>query len=233
VLHRVTVTGSRGGLYEVAILENGKTRCECHGFRYRQECRHVQAPEVQDLVRNLAPARRSADEVAMLAGWLVAALRPYVAQIEVVGSLRRGRTDVKDIDLLFLPGAYSAEQVIALFRSFGKPVHLGEMMGAIVLPQGVPAQLWPCEEPAVWGAALLHFIGPRDYNIALRIRANRRGWQLSQHGLTDRQTGRLLAGATEEEVCKALDMPWLPPTMREKHRRVNAGNIGSPDPGWR
>ncbi|MCO5170449.1 MAG: hypothetical protein M9894_29285 [Planctomycetes bacterium] len=233
VLHRLTVTGSRGGRYEVVVLEGGKARCECPGFKYRMECRHVLEPEVRDLCQAYAAPRRSREEVLLLAGWLVAALRPHCAHVELVGSLRRQRYDVKDIDLVFVPGAWSVERVVALFRSFGAPVHHGEHMGAIVLPQGVGAQLWAVEDPAVWGAALLHFTGPRDYNIKLRIRANRRGWHLSQHGLVDRQTGRLLAGRTEEEVLAALDLPWLPPPLREGTRLGPGRTLSRPDPGWR
>jgi hypothetical protein len=233
VLHRLFVAGSRGGRYEVLVLEGGKTRCECPGFSYRMECRHVLEPEVRDLVQGLAAARRPREEVALLASCLMLSLAPYCAHVEVTGSLRRQRSDVKDIDLVFVPGVWSVEQVVTLFRSFGTPVHHGEQMGAVVLPQGVAAQLWPVEDPAVWGAALLHYTGPRDYNIRLRIRANRRGWHLSQHGLVDRQTGRLLAGRTEEEVLAALDLPWLPPPLRERQQRLGAGGFHRHDPGWR
>lgn len=233
VLHRLVVSGSRGGRYEVSVLEGGKARCECPGFRYRTECRHVLEPEVRDLVQAHAPPRRAREEVALLAAWLRAALAPCCAHVELVGSLRRQRHDVKDVDLVFVPGAWSVERVVALFRTFGAPVHHGEHMGAIVLPQGVAAQLWPVEDLAVWGAALLHYTGPRDYNIELRIRANRRGWHLSQHGLVDRSTGRLIAGRTEEEVLAALDLPWLPPPVRERHQRAGATTFSPPAPGRR
>lgn len=233
VLHRLAIAGSKGGRYEVLVLEGGKARCECRGFRYRMECRHIFEPEVRDLCQAYAPARRTREEVALLASWLCAALLPYCAHVEIVGSLRRQRPDVKDIDIVFVPGVWSIERVVTLFRTFGTPVHHGEQMGAIVLPQGVAAQLWPVEDPAVWGAALLHYTGPRDYNIKIRIRANRRGWQLSQHGLVDRSTGRLIAGRTEEEVLAALDLPWLPPPLRERHRRAGVRNFSPRDPGWR
>lgn len=231
VLHRLTVLGSRGSHYEVQVLQGGKVRCECLGFRYRHECRHVLDPDVRDLVGQHAPRRRSFAEGMAAATTLALALQPVVAHVEVVGSLRRQRPDVKDIDLIFVPGAWAVPQVTALFRSFGTPVHHGETMGAIVLPDGLAAQLWPVEDPTLLGAALLHFTGPREYNISIRIRANRRGWHLSQHGLVDRQTGRLIAGRTEEEVLAALDLPWLPPAMRETHRRPRGGKRG--DPGFR
>jgi len=227
------VIGSKGTEYEVQVLEGGKARCECLGFRYRHECRHVLDPEVRDLAELYAAPRRSLPEVSFLAGCLAVALRPYVRHVEVTGSLRRAKPRVKDVDLIFVPGAWSAAQVVSLFRSFGAPLHHGETMGAIVLPQGVPAQLWPVEGPEVLGAALLHYTGPRDYNISLRIRANRRGWHLSQHGLVDRATGRLIAGRTEQEVLAALDMPWLPPPLREGFRRTRDGKFSRPDPGFR
>ena len=214
VVAQVEVVGSGGNRYEVEVLAGGKARCPCKGFRYRRACRHVLDPDVRDVLAEVAPPRRDRAEVALAASMLATALLPHCARVEVMGSLRRRAPTVKDIDLVFAPGVAAVGQVVELFRSFGQPVHLGESMGAIVLPQGIPAQLWAVEDEAVWGAALLHFTGPRAYNIRLRIRANRRGWKLSQHGLVDRATGRLIAGRTEEEVCAALGAPWLDPAQR-------------------
>ena len=222
--------GSEGNVYEVKVLENGKARCPCKGFRYRSQCRHLLDPEVRDVVLKHAPLRRDPKEVALLASMLATAIAPYCARVELVGSLRRKQRDVKDVDLIFQPGIWPTERVVGLFRTFGTPVHMGTTMGAIVLPSGVPAQLWAVEDEEVWGAALLHFIGPRDYNISLRIRANRRGWKLSQHGLVDRATGRMIAGKTEEDILKALDMPWLPASMRNDHRKNKVVGFGPKSP---
>ena len=234
VLHTLHVIGSQGNQYVVKVMQGGKARCSCKGFRYRQECRHVLDPEVRELCARYAPARRSYREVKAMARCLQLAIAPYCDYVEIVGSLRRRKQSVKDIDIVFIPGSHSAAQTCSLFRTFGTPQHHGETMGAIVLPSGVHAQLWPVEDAAVLGAALLHYTGPRDYNISLRIRANRRGWHLCQHGLTDRDTGRLIAGRTEDEVLQALDMPWLPPAMREDYRYHQTANLGNrPDPGYR
>lgn len=226
VVERITITGTQGNTYEIKVLENGKARCQCKGFKYRGECRHLLDPDVKDLILRYAPARRSFDEVAMMASMLATAIMPYCTRVDVQGSLRRRKKNVKDVDIIFCPGVWSAEQVVALFRSFGKPVHHGETMGAIVTPSGIPAQLWAVQSLEVWGAAQLHFTGPRDYNISLRIRANRRGWKLSQHGLVERATERLIAGRTEEEVLQALEMPWLPPALREQHRKAKVLGVG-------
>ncbi|MEZ6183411.1 MAG: hypothetical protein R3F62_00180 [Planctomycetota bacterium] len=218
VQHEVQVLGTRGNRYTVEVLASGKARCPCKGFRYRHECRHVLDPEVRELCARYAPPRHPREQVLALASCIAVALRPYVTAVEIVGSLRRNVAEVKDVDLIFVPGGWAPEQVVTLFRTFGQPLHYGESFGAIVLPQGIGAQLWCVEDPAVWGAALLHFTGPRDYNIGLRIRANKRGWHLSQHGLVERATGRLIAGATEEEVVQALGLPWIPPAQRGRAR---------------
>ena len=217
-LHEVLVLGSGGNRYTVEVMPSGKARCSCKGFRYRQECRHVLDPEVRELCARYEAPRRPHAEVLTLASMIAVAIAPYASAVEIVGSLRRQKPQVKDVDIIFVPGVWAPEQVVSLFRTFGQPLHYGGSFGAIVLPQGVGAQLWCVEDPAVWGAALLHFTGPRDYNIRLRMRANKRGWQLSQHGLVDRATGRLLAGATEEEVVQALDLPWVLPALRGKAR---------------
>lgn len=220
VVETVSVIGSAGNVYEVQVLENGKIRCPCQGFRYRSECRHVLDPEVRDARVGLGAERRPYAEVAPLATWLAGAILPYCQKVKIMGSLRRQQPMIKDIDIVFVPGSGSVQQVVSLFRSFGQPVHHGETMGAIVTPAGIAAQLWAVEDEQVWGAAQLHFTGPRDYNISLRIRANRRGWKLSQHGLVDRQSEGLIAGRSEQEVLDALGMPWLPPTLRDQHRKA-------------
>ncbi|MBL4849807.1 MAG: hypothetical protein JKY65_30130 [Planctomycetes bacterium] len=226
VAETIPVVGTAGNVYEVVVLENGKVRCPCKGFRYRSECRHLLDPEVRDASSSRGPTKRPYGEVAALATWLAGAILPCCRKVKIMGSLRRQRPMVKDIDIVFVPGVASTQQVVNLFRTFGRPVHHGDSMGAIVTPAGIAAQLWPVEAEEVWGAAQLHFTGPRDYNISLRIRANRRGWKLSQHGLVERASERLIAGKTEEEVLAALDLPWLPPTLRDDHRRAKVLRVG-------
>lgn len=226
VAETIPVVGSGGNVYEVSVLENGKVRCPCKGSRYRSECRHLLDPEVRDAASIRGPKKRPYLEVATLATWLAGAILPGCSKVKIMGSLRRQRPMVKDIDIVFAPGAMSTHQVVNLFRTFGRPVHHGEDMGAIVTPSGIHAQLWPVEAEEVWGAAQLHFTGPRAYNISLRIRANHRGWKLSQHGLVERANERLIAGRTEEEVVSALGLPWLAPALRDDFRRTKVLPVG-------
>ena len=46
VLETISVIGTAGNVYDVKVMENGKARCPCKGFRYRSQCRHLLDPEV-------------------------------------------------------------------------------------------------------------------------------------------------------------------------------------------
>ena len=64
-----------------------------------------------------------------------------------------------------------------------------------------------------YGAALLYFTGSKAYNIELRKRAIARGLKLNEYGLF--KGTRRIAGATEESIYEALDLPWTAPERRE------------------
>lgn len=76
-----------------------------------------------------------------------------------------------------------------------------------------------------FGASLAYFTGSKEHNIILRQRALDRGLTLNEYGLfpddknDDRpphQRGvKAVASATEEEIHKALGLPYIPPELRE------------------
>lgn len=65
-----------------------------------------------------------------------------------------------------------------------------------------------------WGAAVLYFTGPHDYNIAYRRRAKSMGMLLNEYGLW--KDGKRIAGATESEIYDALGKTYKDPWMRGK-----------------
>lgn len=96
-----------------------------------------------------------------------------------------------------------------------------------------------------WGSGLMYFTGSKEHNIRLRQRAIERGWTLSEWGLFDdsdrakprgkksvegdpvvddrpphERGARLIASVREQDVYAALDMPWIPPEMREDRGEV-------------
>lgn len=81
--------------------------------------------------------------------------------------------------------------------------------------------------PDAWGTHLVHFTGNKDHNIALRGMALDRGWSLSEKGFKVIETGELLLAADEEEAYGRLDLPWIPPEMREGDGEIEAARSGS------
>lgn len=80
---------------------------------------------------------------------------------------------------------------------------------------------------ASWGAAMMYFTGSKEHNVRLRQRALDRGMTLNEFGLfplgkgadadtPPQQRGvKPVAAKTEQAVFKALDLPWVPPELRE------------------
>jgi DNA polymerase (family 10) len=80
-------------------------------------------------------------------------------------------------------------------------------------------------EPQSYGAALQYFTGSKEHNVALRERAKRRGWKLSEYGLFEGQ--RMIAGRTEEEIYEKLGLAWIPPEIRENMGEIEAAEQGT------
>ncbi len=184
------------------------------------------ARTIEQIARGLEFIARCAGRVrlgtaAELAGELRAALAQFagVLRVEVAGSLRRGRETVGDLDLLCV-----AEQGEAVVRQFAALACVEEVLaagvtkGAVRVGVGrgqslqVDLRVVPAES---FGAAWQYFTGSQAHNVRLRERALRRGWNLSEYGLTEGE--RVIAARTEEEIYAALGLPWIPPELREDH----------------
>ncbi|MBL8757512.1 MAG: DNA polymerase/3'-5' exonuclease PolX, partial [Phycisphaerae bacterium] len=82
---------------------------------------------------------------------------------------------------------------------------------------------------ASWGSALMYFTGSKDHNVRLRERALKMGLTLNDYGLfpnDDHETPpqergiKPVASRTEQEVFKALGLPYIPPELREDRGEV-------------
>jgi DNA polymerase (family 10) len=75
-------------------------------------------------------------------------------------------------------------------------------------------------EHASFGAAMQYFTGSKEHNVALRQRAIRMGFKLSEYGLFRAEDDTRVAGETEEEVYAALGLDWIPPELRENNGEI-------------
>lgn len=153
---------------------------------------------------------------------------PGVEKVTPAGSLRRGRDTVGDLDIL-VTGKGCAET-----ESRQKIVdHLLHFPGLMeVIAQGenkisfrqrngiqVDVRLLP---PESFGAAMQYFTGSKAHNVALRQRALKMGFTLSEYSLANLEDEKPVAGKTEEEIYAKLKLDFIPPELRENLGEIDA-----------
>ena len=159
---------------------------------------------------------------------IIAALKkiPGVIDASPAGSLRRMRPTVGDLDILV--AARDSGPVMDAFTTLPNVQRVlgrGETKSSIEFSDGVRAQLW-VHPPERFGTALQYATGSKDHNVRLRELALAKGLSLSEHALLKTDGSGEITCATEPEVYAALDLPWIPPELREDRGEVQAAKAG-------
>jgi DNA polymerase (family 10) len=167
-------------------------------------------------------------DTALVAALLVEHLTRHAPGVsfDVVGSVRRGTDTCGDIDILASgagPGVISA---FTAYPSVERVLGSGETKSSVLIRGGYQADL-RLVAPESRGAALQYFTGAKSHNIALRDRALERGMRLNEYGLFRAADEIRLAGETEESIYVALDLPWIPPELREHRGELSAAIDGT------
>jgi DNA polymerase (family 10) len=146
---------------------------------------------------------------------------PGIDKITPAGSLRRGRETVGDLDILVTGKCCvddaqraSAIQHIAKYPPLMDVIASGDNKISFRLRDGmqVDVRLLP---PESFGAAMQYFTGSKAHNVALRQRALKMGYTLSEYSLAQLETEKPVAGRTEEDIYAKLKLDYIPPEMRE------------------
>jgi DNA polymerase (family 10) len=149
-----------------------------------------------------------------------------VTRIDPAGSLRRMKETVGDIDILVI--AESPDKIMQAFTSMDTVADVlahGETKSSVVLKSGiqVDVRVLPRES---YGAALHYFTGSKDHNVVMRDLAKRRGLKISEYGVFNVKTEKMVGGKDEEDVFRAVDLPWIPPELRENSGEIEAAAEG-------
>lgn len=169
----------------------------------------------------LSAARAAAEDLARHLGE-----HPAVEKVEIAGSLRRSCETIGDLDLLVSVPRSRREEVVAHFLAGPtvlQAIEHGETKAAAVVGGGVRADL-RLVEAEEFGAALLHFTGSKEHNVALRALAKSRGWTLNEYGLHDGE--RRLPADTEADLYRLLGLHWIPPEAREGLDEIDLAAVG-------
>jgi DNA polymerase (family 10) len=153
---------------------------------------------------------------------------PGVEKVTPAGSLRRGRETVGDLDILVTGKAccYDGARQDLIDHIIKLPglmeiIARGDNKISFRMRAGmqVDVRLLP---PDSFGAAMQYFTGSKAHNVALRQRALKMGYTLSEYSLADLDTEKPVAGKTEEEIYATLKLDYIPPELRENLGEIDA-----------
>ena len=157
---------------------------------------------------------------------------PGVRRISYAGSLRRGRETIGDVDILACcDDAATLVEAFKTMEGVSQVLAAGETKSSVRLNIGVQVDLRIVPEDA-YGAALMYFTGSKEHNVRLRERAIKRGMRLNEYGLfpddknpepPQKRGVKPVESATEEAIYAALELPWIPPELREDRGELENG----------
>ena len=161
--------------------------------------------------------------------------RDAVGDAAVAGSIRRWRDTTGDVDVL--AASTAGERVVDGFVAWPAVtdvIESGESKASVRV-DGVRVDL-RVVVPGEFGAALQYFTGSKEHNVALRNRAIARDLKMNEYGVfdvsgvddadADQRVGERVAGDTEASMYDALDLPLVPPELREATGEIDAAAAG-------
>ena len=139
-----------------------------------------------------------------------------IEAITPAGSLRRGKETIGDLDMLVTgPNAAAALDRVATNPRVHEILGRGANKTSVKLGrEGLQVDVRALDHDS-FGAAMQYFTGSKEHNVALRQRAIRMGYKLSEYGLFRMDDESRVAGATEEGIYQTLGLDWIPPELRE------------------
>ena len=218
--------------YQIADLE-GVERLAREG-KIRELPRMGEKQE-QKLLKAIEDYRRIAgrfllDAAEIQANKLIEHLNRFngIDKITPAGSLRRGRETVGDLDVLVTGRCCvnDAERENLIEHVTGLPglmevIARGDNKVSFRMRSGMQVDVRTLS-PDSFGAAMQYFTGSKSHNVALRQRALKMGFTLSEYSLAQLDSQKPVAGKTEEEIYAKLKLDYIPPEMRENQGEIEA-----------
>lgn len=173
------------------------------------------------------------EKARSLASLVVASLRSHCARIEIAGSIRRGKPQVKDIEIVCEPlcttqnDLFGSPIVINPLENYpwsemGRMLLNGPRQKKIALEQGIDLDLFIVLPPAQWGVVYTIRTGPADFSKWIVTPRQKSGALPSLARVTNGAvciSGKPLPMPEEIDFLNFLDLGWIEPSQRQPQWR--------------
>lgn len=167
-------------------------------------------------------------QAQLIAQELKSLLAPECQRIQVVGSIRRRKPFPNDIEFLAIPkyvdGIDQLDEEIKKLMAEGLLGHRRNVRGSIAygpknkllvhLPSGVGVDVFSADEDC-WWVSLVVRTGGEITNRRIATAAIRKGWHLMAYGHGFSTPRGDVVCRSEEEVFRAVGLPYLEPWGRD------------------
>ena len=200
--------------------------------RRLQELPGIKAKTEENILKGIALyrqklARSPLSTMLTLSREITAELKKLqeVKRISVAGSIRRRQETIKDLDILII--SPDQDKVMEFFTRLPLVEQIqakGRTKSSIRTKAGIQVDL-RVVAPDSFGAALCYFTGSKAHNIRIRELAGKKGLKINEYGVFRGQ--EKIGGEEEEDVFAAVDLPVIPPELREDRGEFDAACEGS------
>ena len=144
---------------------------------------------------------------------------PEITHGEVTGELRRGKYSIEHIDLLLC--TENLQEAHACIRDAIYPTFIQEEDAShfsLLLHSGIKLVVW-LAEPQDYVGRLLQTTGSEKHLTQLSQAALKKGYQIFENG--ENISPFLKQAEKEEDIYRKLEIPWIPPELRESGEEVD------------
>ena len=143
-----------------------------------------------------------------------------VKQVEVAGSYRRRKETVGDVDILVTckRGTPVMDRFVE-YEDIDRVVSKGKTKSTVIMRNEFQVDLRVVQQVS-YGAALLYFTGSKAHNLAIRKLGQKRDLKINEYGVF--KNDERVAGKSEKGVYDRVDLPFIPPEIREDSGEVEA-----------
>jgi len=165
-----------------------------------------------------------------IASALVEQFEPYCERVAIAGSIRRGKADVKDIEIVAKPFTTPIENMFGdatgylsrmndfPYDELGALVKGGSRMKQILLHEGISLDLFIVLPPAQWGVIYTIRTGPKEFNVWTQTPRREGGAMPSFAKTKDGAVwahGEIIPMPEEQDFLDFLELGWIEPAERK------------------